>query len=93
MTPKQAYETASQWGSYIKAGDPGACFYAFRLNDGRPVDEAHRSACVAYTRDLIKLVHRDIQKASTKAERTELGGDLAELEHLLSWFKQCGLAG
>jgi hypothetical protein len=27
MTPARAYWIASQWGSYINTGDPGACLY------------------------------------------------------------------
>lgn len=44
LTPKQAYEIASQWGSYMNASDPGAIFYSFHVDDGRPNDEAHRQA-------------------------------------------------
>lgn len=42
MSPVVAYSLASQFGSYQRAGDPGACFYAFHADDGRPVSEAHR---------------------------------------------------
>lgn len=53
MSPSEAYSVASQWGSYQRAGDPGACFYSFRRDDGRPVSEAHRRDCLAYTDSLI----------------------------------------
>jgi hypothetical protein len=64
LTPREAYELASGYGSFIRAGDPGACFYGFHFNDGRPVSEAHRQQCLNYTRRL--LVEMD------KAARAEL---------------------
>jgi hypothetical protein len=54
LTPKQAYDLASQWGSYMRAGDPGACFYGFHVDDGRPVREAHRRQCLAYGLQLMQ---------------------------------------
>lgn len=54
MTPEYAYKIASQWGSFMSAGDPGACFYSFHSNDGRPVDETHRMACLRYTFALLE---------------------------------------
>lgn len=53
LTPSEAFEIASQWGSYIRAGDPGAIFYTFPLNDARPQGDDHRAACLAYTDDLL----------------------------------------
>lgn len=66
MSPSRAYIIASQWGSYMHAGDPGACFYGFRFNDGRPQSEAHRRACIAYAErcELIALSQGDKRDAS-----------------------------
>lgn len=44
---------ASQWGSYMTAGDPGAVFYSLMANDARPEDADHRAALIAYTDDLL----------------------------------------
>jgi hypothetical protein len=74
LTPATAYSIASQWGSYISAGDPGACFYSFRYGDGRPVSEEHRSQCLAYLDErLLPHLARDLAEA---------GQDKAELEAL-----------
>jgi elongation factor P hydroxylase len=54
LTPSQAYALASSWGSFIRAGDPGAVFYSFRVNDARPDSERHRRQCLAYVRGLLK---------------------------------------
>lgn len=51
-----AYSIASQWGSYIRNGDPGAVFYSFRTDDARPDDEAHRVALIQYTDDCLSKV-------------------------------------
>lgn len=55
ITKERAYDLASDWGSYMHTGDPGACFYAFRFNDGRPVSEEHRLQCLIYARTLLRL--------------------------------------
>jgi hypothetical protein len=47
LTPSEAYAIASQWGSYIRNGDPGACFYCFHPDDGRPIDDGHRADVLA----------------------------------------------
>lgn len=81
ITAKTAARIASLWGSMMTAGDPGACFYGFHLDDGRPQDEAHRAACIAYTEDLLK----------GQRESEDEPGNVAELESLLEWFKGCPL--
>ncbi|GJE18740.1 hypothetical protein [Methylobacterium marchantiae] len=48
LTSAEAYAIASEWGSYVSAGDPGACLYGFRKGDGRPVSGTHRAACIEY---------------------------------------------
>jgi hypothetical protein len=47
MTPKQAWLRAAEWGSYMCAGDPGACMYGFDER-GAVQSEEHRQACLAY---------------------------------------------
>lgn len=81
ITAKTAARIASLWGSLMTAGDPGACFYGFHLDDGRPQDEDHRADCIAYTESLLK---------AERASETE-PGNVAELESLLEWFKACPL--
>lgn len=56
ISPAGAFLIASQWGSYMRNGDPGAVFYSFKLNDARPIDEDHRVACIAYTDDCLSKV-------------------------------------
>ena len=48
ISARRAYEMLSETGSYVDARDPGAAFYSFRLNDGRPVSESHRAQSLAY---------------------------------------------
>jgi hypothetical protein len=50
ISKERAYALASQWGSFINATDPGACMYAFHVNDGRPLTEAHRLQCLTWLR-------------------------------------------
>lgn len=83
MTPAQAYTIASQWGSYVRAGDPGACFYSFHGNDARPIHEAHRQACLDYTFGLIKDLRDDTPDADIDAETA---ADIAELRALWDYF-------
>lgn len=45
LTPKDAWLRAAQWGSFVRAGDPGACMYGFD-ETGRVQSEAHRKACL-----------------------------------------------
>jgi len=53
LSPREAYEIASQWGSYMTSGDPGAVFYSFRTNDAQPQGERHRAQLLAYTESLL----------------------------------------
>jgi hypothetical protein len=95
MTPRRAYEIASQWGSFNAIGDPGACFYSFPVNDGRPVDAAHRAECLAYleTRLLPYLAHEsEIHRPETIRGR-EVRRDRRELLALWRWFKSAPDAG
>lgn len=78
LTPSKAFEIASQWGSFIRAGDPGAVFYTFPLNDARPLSEAHRAECLAYVSDLL---------SEETGGDTETRGRAAELAALQVFFQ------
>jgi hypothetical protein len=47
MTGREFWERAAQWGSYMRAGDPGACLYGFDER-GYVQSEDHRQACIRY---------------------------------------------
>lgn len=47
FTGKALWGAAAQWGSFIAAGDPGACMYGFDER-GTVQTEEHRKACLAY---------------------------------------------
>ena len=62
MTPRRAFRLASGYGSYLRAGDPGASMYAFFFDDGRPVSEDHRAAVLRWLerqRDETEVERRD----------------------------------
>lgn len=80
MTPQRAYLIASQWGSYMHAGDPGACFYGFHPGDGRPQSEEHRQACLAYA-DRCKAI------ATAQGDKR----DARELEAFKTWMQSAPL--
>ncbi len=96
MTPARAYEIASPWGSYIHATDPGACLYGFRFNDGRPANERHRRACIAYVKDMAtklewRLKHeRHILASYRRVAQTRR--DVADLKGLMAFFTACEVA-
>lgn len=46
LTPEQFWNQVSQWGSYMRAGDPGACLYTFDER-GLVQSEEHRTTCIA----------------------------------------------
>lgn len=50
IRPREFSGVAAQWGSYMTAGDPGACMYGFG-DDGLPQSEEHRQQCLAYIED------------------------------------------
>jgi hypothetical protein len=50
MSPREAYELASQWGSYMRDGDPGAVFYSFSALDATPQGSEHRAQLLTYTK-------------------------------------------
>jgi hypothetical protein len=44
MTPADAWGFAATWGSYMTAGDPGACMYGFN-EKFKMQSEEHRERC------------------------------------------------
>jgi hypothetical protein len=93
LAPSAAYSIASQWGSYISSGDPGACFYGFPVGDGRPADEAHRTRCLAYLdTDLIPAAEEKVKRTFGRRhgkrghEHWNAVEDLNELKVLRDFF-------
>lgn len=76
ITKERAYAIASSWGSYMHNTDPGACFYSFKLNDGRPITEKHRTECLRY--------------AATIKPSTKVG--MREIAELMHFHANCDLA-
>lgn len=90
MTSKQAYTIASQWGSYMRDGDPGAVFYTFPGNAAHVQDAAHRLALIEYTKsNITDVIERLIQyrgrhyqgDSDLLREYAKNVHDLAELLH------------
>lgn len=75
LDPREAYEIASQWGSFMHAGDPGAAFYTFKRDDAQPQGERHRRQLLDYTESL--LARSDLDAA-----------DRADLERLKLFFEK-----
>jgi hypothetical protein len=91
MDAHKAGELASQWGSLIRSGDPGACFYGFPLDgrnryDGRPADENHRANCLSYCGGLIRKVHCAILDGTAK-DMDWTKTDLRRLRSLWRFFR------
>lgn len=87
ITPRQASAIASQWGSYISAGDPGSVFYSLSPNDARPHDEHHRLRCIAYTDRCIDIA---TQRSHQTGHRDD-AEDLRELRQLRRFFVETAL--
>lgn len=49
LTARKAYEIVSQWGSYMRDGDPGAVFYTFSGDKVVVQDREHQRQLLAYT--------------------------------------------
>lgn len=80
ITPREAYDIASSWGSLMTNGDPGAVFYTFATADATPQGPNHRAALIAYTKDCLE----GLAKPCYDDEREELK---AELDSLLAFFE------
>lgn len=90
MTPREFWEAAAQWGSYVTAGDPGGCMYGFNEN-GFVQSEAHRKACLswlethcrpmvlnaAYVEEIDDLYEREVKRK----------GELQEINDLIEYLK------
>lgn len=93
LTPSHAYDIASQWGSYMRAGDPGAVFYSFPTADARPQNEDHRAALLAYTDSLLKYTQARIHGTSRLGKRrADLQSQFLELTELREFFATFPLA-
>jgi hypothetical protein len=62
LTPQEAFEIASQWGSYMRNGDPGSVFYTFPTNKALVQNEEHRTDLLAYTHTLLQQVRYSSQR-------------------------------
>lgn len=95
LTPSAAYAIASQWGSYVRAGDSGACFHAFRKDDARPVNKWHRAQCVRYLeRECLVAAQLRLENAQAWRDVARIASaerDLADLRHLKCWFRTAPL--
>ena len=60
MTPREAWEYAASWGSYMRSGDPGACMYGFD-EDCRPQSEEHRQRVIDHLETCQRLVRANPQ--------------------------------
>jgi len=67
MTPMEAYEYASSWGSFLRSGDPGACMYGFDSNC-RPQSEEHRQAVIEW----MKQCRLNVTNRSNDFDEVEL---------------------
>lgn len=88
MMPAQAYAIASQWGSYINAGDPGAVFYTFPVNDARPQSEAHRAQLQDYA---VTLALKRINGVPLSELTPDVAADIRELRALHDFFATADL--
>ncbi len=93
ITAAKAYEIASSWGSYNTAGDPGACFYSFPVDDGRPVDEDHRKACIAYGEDCLVIAQGYVDKGVENVPGGDTTQDRDDLQDLIAFFRGATLQG
>jgi hypothetical protein len=85
MTPAQAYAIASDWGSLVRSGDPGAVLYTFPFKDARPQSEAHRAQLMAYATSLIAQLEA--------APDGDTACDLESLRALAEFFATSPLRG
>lgn len=88
---REAWLLAAAWGSYVHAGDPGACLYGFRAGGSPPQGPGHRDACLAHVNGVLlpgvqrRTADAVASGAASAAQRDELE-DLARLRRrLTSW--------
>lgn len=68
LTQEEAYEIASQWGSYISDGDLGAVFYTFPSGDARPQNSEHRLSLISYTRSCQNIAQERVSEFEAASE-------------------------
>lgn len=71
ISPDEAYDIASSWGSYLRDGDPGAVFYSFPVGDARPQNFEHRQALLKYTDACLKIALDRIENKDAVRECPE----------------------
>lgn len=82
MSKMEYYEVAgfaATWGSFMTAGDPGACMYGFD-DTGRPQNEAHRADCI---REMEKNRLRVIERPDDFDD-----DEIEKIDSFLAWIKQ-----
>ena len=84
MTPKQAWIYAATWGSFMRAGDPGACMYGF---DERclPQSEEHRASVLAY----VEGCKANVTASPADYDRNEAG----KLDEFGSYIRRAAIDG
>lgn len=92
ITRERAFEIASSWGSLIRSCDPGACFYGFPIDDrgrgdGRPADEEHRAACLAYCADNLRQVRQALRDGTAEERYGWTKAEFRELLELHRFFR------
>jgi hypothetical protein len=93
LTPQEAYDIASSWGSYMRDGDPGAIFYSFPCGDARPQDAEHRLGLIRYTQSCQRIAEERLREfeAAQEAKRkdwpwSDPAEDLEDLKRLEVFF-------
>lgn len=93
LSPEEAFDIASSWGSLLRDGDPGAVFYTFTPGDARPAGPEHRMALIAQTRACLRTAEARIHAhealdAGGRASSTwgDPKADLEDLRKLEAFF-------
>ena len=82
MSPSEFWLVAAEWGSYMTAGDPGACMYGFDER-GAVQSETHRAACVAW-------ITQECRAAANRNE--DPTSDHEQLDAMLAYLKTAPVA-
>ena len=79
MHPYDASEYAATWGSYMTAGDPGACMYGF--NDScRPQSEEHRE-------DVINWLETECRPLVLEYPGDYAADELEQMDEFLAYIR------
>jgi hypothetical protein len=87
ILPSELSGVASQWGSFITNGDPGACMYGFS-SDGLVQNEDHRRACLAYIKE-----HCRKAADANVAAGDDPDSQHPELDALTAYLETCPVQG